>query len=628
MQTALGLSIGMVSLLILLLLFRWLLARAWGIICKSGPVFGETVQVRLVALGVAAFLCPGLLRGPLNALSNAIQTLISLGGNVVISFLNYSNASNRSDAVALLAPVVANLSNTLGSVLRALSFPITPFFLGLACWIFIGQLLSNSSQSLTLARIYNYRHAISASAWINVALFAVLLAGSYFSIAAITAIPSLQASEVPIEADKARLTQQLQQLKSYDNRQKFDQQFQYPDTAALSQLDSFLGSQSTSAAKSTAIPPTPNQSPQSQPAGPIKLSTPSSSAVGALQQSSTGSFSRNEQSSGSSTIGQAGITTSRSGGDSSDAPPLAEVLKQHPELEASVNRLKEWNEEQKTTDNMLRNSLSTLRDQIYSKEEHAFTVTSDRFDTGTAGKMGTRERSLFIRELDTDYQGYSEYLDNILRNNISDMSLYQAFWAARKAAIIGTFKRFTNVAKTIDPIEIGEIDYLLTSPPYDASDLSAKVTLSDIVFTPVPNEFDDWGFFRYFAGWLLTANSLALASITGMIGTGLLGSAASSFIRQQKERQEGAPLVNDLSGIVIRGFSAAIVIFLAVEGGLNIFGATNGTPNPYVLLCTCLVGAVYSEVVWGKAQQWLTNAQARPAGSDVHSADKLPSQDL
>ena len=49
---------------------------------------------------------------------------------------------------------------------------------------------------------------------------------------------------------------------------------------------------------------------------------------------------------------------------------------------------------------------------------------------------------------------------------------------------------------------------------------------------------------------------------------------------------------------MIRGFSAAVVVFLAVEGGLAIFAADRPEPNPYVLLLTCLVAAVFSEDVW------------------------------
>jgi hypothetical protein len=62
-------------------------------------------------------------------------------------------------------------------------------------------------------------------------------------------------------------------------------------------------------------------------------------------------------------------------------------------------------------------------------------------------------------------------------------------------------------------------------------------------------------------------------------------------------------LVSDLTAVVIRGVSAAIVVFLAVEGGLAIFSANGGEPNPYVLLLTCLVAAVFSEHIWSWMEQ-------------------------
>jgi hypothetical protein len=75
---------------------------------------------------------------------------------------------------------------------------------------------------------------------------------------------------------------------------------------------------------------------------------------------------------------------------------------------------------------------------------------------------------------------------------------------------------------------------------------------------------------------------------------------------REHPRHEGAgPLVSNLAGVVIRGLSAAIVVFLAVEGGLAIFSSGSGAPNPYVLLLTCLVASVFSEVVWDWAREKL-----------------------
>ncbi|HEU4883876.1 MAG TPA: hypothetical protein VFT45_16570 [Longimicrobium sp.] len=117
------------------------------------------------------------------------------------------------------------------------------------------------------------------------------------------------------------------------------------------------------------------------------------------------------------------------------------------------------------------------------------------------------------------------------------------------------------------------------------------------------------GPFAFVSGWLLNTESLPLALITGMLGFGLLGAAASTFVRDQlvsggmQGRGPDQPLVKDLTGVVIRGGSAAIVVFLGVMGGLAVFSVNdNPRPNAYVLLFTCLAGAVFSDTVWKWAE--------------------------
>jgi hypothetical protein len=128
------------------------------------------------------------------------------------------------------------------------------------------------------------------------------------------------------------------------------------------------------------------------------------------------------------------------------------------------------------------------------------------------------------------------------------------------------------------------------------------------------------------AGWLMKTESIQLALIIGMLGAGLLGSAVASFVRTQGQRQtEG-----DLVSVVVRGVTAAIVTFLALQGGLSTIVASNGantTPNPHLLLLICFVAAVYSEQVWSAALQRLmkqlgpgpeaskTTVPASPAGT-------------
>lgn len=106
------------------------------------------------------------------------------------------------------------------------------------------------------------------------------------------------------------------------------------------------------------------------------------------------------------------------------------------------------------------------------------------------------------------------------------------------------------------------------------------------------------GIFSLFFGWLEDSDSLALAVICGMVGVGLVGCIVSTFIRQTSQRAIGVPWIIDIFPVVVRGFTAAVVVYLAVEGGLNVVATQTGPANPYVLLCACLVGAVFSEKVW------------------------------
>ena len=125
------------------------------------------------------------------------------------------------------------------------------------------------------------------------------------------------------------------------------------------------------------------------------------------------------------------------------------------------------------------------------------------------------------------------------------------------------------------------------------------------------------GPFGFVARWLLETRSFPLALITGMLGFGLLGAAVTSFVREQPDRKRGEPLVKDLGGVMVRGLSAAIILFLAVEGGLAVFNVGTSQPNPYVLFFSCLVGAAVSETVWEWARKrFLAGLGRRPPVRD------------
>jgi hypothetical protein len=79
----------------------------------------------------------------------------------------------------------------------------------------------------------------------------------------------------------------------------------------------------------------------------------------------------------------------------------------------------------------------------------------------------------------------------------------------------------------------------------------------------------------------------------------------ASIVREYPQRNTGDPLVKDLATAVIRGLSAAVVVFLSVKGGLALFTTQDVEPNSYVLFFTCLVGAVFSENIGEWAQEKL-----------------------
>ena len=126
--------------------------------------------------------------------------------------------------------------------------------------------------------------------------------------------------------------------------------------------------------------------------------------------------------------------------------------------------------------------------------------------------------------------------------------------------------------------------------------------------------------------WLLRAESMPLALISGMLGFGLFGSAISRFVRtHMDQKKEGEPLVADLGRIVLTGASAAVVVFLSVQGGLAAFSGTKDAPepNPYSLLLTCFIAAIFSERIW----EWARNRLQQSFSSGSHgngSSGKSP----
>ncbi|HEY0037872.1 MAG TPA: hypothetical protein VGB66_14345, partial [Longimicrobium sp.] len=108
--------------------------------------------------------------------------------------------------------------------------------------------------------------------------------------------------------------------------------------------------------------------------------------------------------------------------------------------------------------------------------------------------------------------------------------------------------------------------------------------------------------FAAMSGWLRTQQSLELASIVGMLGFGLLGAAASTVVRSPRDGKRRVRIGENLTSLVVSGTTSAFATYLAVKGSLAVVSTDGAEPNPYVLLLTCFVAAVYWEEAWERVR--------------------------
>ncbi|WP_075343284.1 hypothetical protein [Tenacibaculum agarivorans] len=154
---------------------------------------------------------------------------------------------------------------------------------------------------------------------------------------------------------------------------------------------------------------------------------------------------------------------------------------------------------------------------------------------------------------------------------------------------------------------------------------------------PRPTLGSDLGVFTLFTGWLLSVESYPLVIIIGLIGFGLLGAGGSTFIREKNNGEKGV-LIDDLAGVLIKGFTAAIVVFLGVQGSLAVLTTNTGNLNAYALFFVSFVAAVFSDDAWSWAKskfgsEFNPNAPAIPKqeeqeeGEDQGEEEQQPNEE-
>lgn len=151
---------------------------------------------------------------------------------------------------------------------------------------------------------------------------------------------------------------------------------------------------------------------------------------------------------------------------------------------------------------------------------------------------------------------------------------------------------------------------------YDAEFLTTSLIFDGSVSVS-KRDGSDWGLFGLIARFLIKTESLELVLLIGMLGFGLLGASLSSFqgitgavagenpaaFESILDTFKSVPIIKNFWSVLARGFSAAILIYLATKGGIAVLtGNLSADPNGYILLLMCFVGAVFSEKVWTAAK--------------------------
>ena len=227
------------------------------------------------------------------------------------------------------------------------------------------------------------------------------------------------------------------------------------------------------------------------------------------------------------------------------------------------------------------------------------------FDLETATLMSNQERGYFMREIQRSVS--SDYLKlegalNTCSTALQDSEKQFREFSQNAIAVLETevpANSSENARASVDQMRAT----LLSQQSSNAARISRTLrdacetpAIQQTVYTP-PEAGSGWGPFGLVARWLLQTKSLPLSLITGMLGFGLLGSAIATFVRGGAQRGQ-VSLSAEVTSVLVRGLSAAVVVFLAVKGGLAIFSTGDNEPNAYVVFLTCLVGAVFSEDVW------------------------------
>jgi hypothetical protein len=575
-------AISIISVLVVLFIVYRILRRLV-VRTNSNSLFGGDAKTFLLSLALAVIPFPTVLPTFVRAVARFVIDLVRfIGGALKANWDRLYATPNQTDPSpqAIIDLGFGFLSAWTDSIVNAYNnippyLPYMNLIFLLALWALLAYLLNQTPSTdgtnivrgrAWLQNAFNYSR-LNPSAVRNLLFFLILGLGAYLSIAAIAAIPSLQEESTETEAvGVTRLKGQLEGLQgqfanNVSEELVADDPFETVEIFLNDRMEELKKQEIASAqpnngttAGNQPVPATPVRNTSSQPI--------ESAREGPSQENGTKTDNATQQF-------------------------LAENIK------STLNAQR-----------LNRHQLLGLYRTMISRAKGELQVAVNKGVaqySANIGRKGHRERARHFLDITNWYDERSSYFTRDLNNCSSFISFMDVLWKSWADRL-----RDDLATRPNSQPDLGPKDYFAEAIPV----CQIREKEYDIAVPDRQPLGFDLGAFRYLVGWLLKTESLALALITGLFGFGLLGSACSTFVREREQKRIFGTnpdiIVEDLTGVVIRGVSAAIVVFLAVEGGLAIFASPNSQPNSYVLLLTCLVAAVFSEVIWTWAQSWIT----------------------
>lgn len=282
-----------------------------------------------------------------------------------------------------------------------------------------------------------------------------------------------------------------------------------------------------------------------------------------------------------------------------------------PQWKRAIEQLRNNRDDLAQQRDMIIKIWQTKRDDVLKAKSDLLNSAKSSMNVNTRG-LGPLDQVYYFEEISEWLRINAAALDKYLKNFQSLVQLFESELNKWVDETLSAIKNDLNKLESID--RSNQNIYFETNSVYNPFSVLSQAVLNyapEIKMPGVsklpspPRPGSQWGIFGLISGWLLRANSYALILITGMLGFGLFGSLISSVVREYSQRKQGEPLVRDLASALIRGLSAAVVVFLSVKGGLAVFTTEDVEPNAYVLFFTCLVGAVFSENIWEWAREKL-----------------------